>query len=470
MNPLSITVITDTHYYSKKNWLDGDPYKFPPARAQEYRQGSEEIIRHVFDAVSAKDEPEIILISGDITNNGEITSHMEMRELLRKLKANGKRVYLITATHDYSDSGFSYGFDKDNNEVPVPALKREELYDFYFEFGLNEALDIHKPSMSYVLQLADGCRLLALNDDRGNNYCGFTSDCLEWISRQLDKAKRDGEYVIAMTHHPLLAPSVFYRLIAPSDMLEDGENVAAFLADKGVRCIFTGHSHIQNISSLKTKNGSEIYDISTSCLVGYPPCYRKVIFNPQENSIAVTTTLVKYVPELKETGENLPVFLKELFLGVAGDILRFAETDYDSFTYLAIGFSLSRDKAYKLKPIIRPAAKYLNHLTFGRVWRISKKQSNVSKTEVIPIKDEPVVPYIISCASNLYKGDAQMDKTDSIIKFKVAQGFLIKADKMLKPFSKKLKSIGIDSLYTAAMPLLKRQKAISDTNAVIPFE
>ncbi len=36
----------------------------------------------------------------------------------------------------------------------------------YKEFGPDEAIAVHRDSMSYVVQLADGYRLFALNDDR----------------------------------------------------------------------------------------------------------------------------------------------------------------------------------------------------------------------------------------------------------------------------------------------------------------
>ena len=51
MKPLSLTILSDPHYYSKKNWVDGNPYQFPPKREQQYRRVSEEIIKYVFDEI-----------------------------------------------------------------------------------------------------------------------------------------------------------------------------------------------------------------------------------------------------------------------------------------------------------------------------------------------------------------------------------------------------------------------------------
>lgn len=478
MKPLSVAVISDPHYYSKQNWVETDPYKFPPKREQQYRRGSEEIIKYVFDELCKDGEPDIVLINGDLTNNGEITSHEEMRELLRSLKQRDKKVYVTTATHDYRNDGKSYGFDNDNNQIEVPAFKREDLYDYYYEFGMNEALSIHMPSMCYTAQLADGYRLLALNDDHGKSHAGFTDDCFEWIKEQVKKAKNDGQFIVAMTHHPILTPSPLYKLIAPNDMLEDGEKVAGAFADMGIPCVFTGHSHIHNISYQITDNGNIFYDVSTSSLVGYPPFYRHAVFDPDNFEISVTSTLVENVESLETGSDNLPDFLEKLFLGTVEDILTFAQTDYEKFTNLAIGFSLQKEKAYKLKPIIQPVAKYLNNLTFKRIWRITKKQNDVSKAEIRLIESEPVVPYVTACVANLYKGDAHMDvindpdkgeRKKAEIKFKVATGLLKKLDKLTKPFSKALKKHGIDSIYSVAMPLIKSQKDISDSDALLKY-
>lgn len=85
MQKLSVTVISDPHYYSKRNWAGGDPFQFAPKRNQLYKEGSEEILKHVFNEICQDNEEQIVLINGDLTNNGEITSHEEMRALLQHL-------------------------------------------------------------------------------------------------------------------------------------------------------------------------------------------------------------------------------------------------------------------------------------------------------------------------------------------------------------------------------------------------
>ena len=329
-----------------------------------------------------------------------------------------------------------------------------------------EALSIHMPSMCYTVQLEDGYRLLALNDDHGNEHAGFTNDCFEWIKEQIELAHKDNQFIVAMTHHPILTPSPLYKIIAPTNVVENGVETAKKFADMGIPCIFTGHSHVHNITSVTSESGNIIYDVSTSSVVGFPPYYRHAVFKPNIKQISVTSTLVENVPSLETDGISLSAYIEKLFLGVVEDILNSAENDYETFQNLAIGFSLEKNMSKKLKPIIQPIAKYLNHLTFGRVWKLTKRRSKVTKQEIAEIKNKKVVPFAIDMVANLYRGDANLDATS--VEYRVAVGFFEFVEKLSKPFAKKLKALGIESITSVVLPLLHKD-GISDSNAELKY-
>lgn len=89
---LKFTVISDTHYYSKKNFVDGFDKNKKPKPGQLFFSRSEEIVEHTFDCLCKNDTPDIVLISGDLTYNGERTSHDEMKAALKKLQQKGESV------------------------------------------------------------------------------------------------------------------------------------------------------------------------------------------------------------------------------------------------------------------------------------------------------------------------------------------------------------------------------------------
>lgn len=467
MKSLKFTVLTDTHYYSKRNWIAGNYDDFPPESGQLLTKYSEEIVKSTFDKLCENDESNIVLISGDLTNNGEITSHEEMRDALKVLKSRGKKVYVITATHDYND-GFmpAFGRDENNKPVRVPELEREELMNYYGEFGYNDAISVHEESFSYVAQLTDGYRLLALNDDYGNPHCGYSDDCFEWIKQQVKKAYDDGQFMIAMTHHPVIAPSVFYKIIGANDMLDCYEVRAKQFADMGLPFILTGHSHVHNISSITTENGNTLYDISTGALTGFPPAYREIEILPDERKIDVKSIFVDDVSGFDTEGLTLTEYTKKHFLGSIVRALSDAENNYTGFQDFAVGMSISKEVTSKYKFIFQKAAKFLNHLTFGKVRKFVRFSSKVSADEIKPIYDKKVVPFAIDVVANLYKGDGNIEKSSA--EYKIAESVLKKFDKLSKPFSKKLKKIGLENISSAVLPLMHKD-GIGDADAVLNY-
>lgn len=467
VNELNFTVISDTHYYSKKNYFDGFDKSKKQKSDQLFFSASEEIVNHTFKSLCENDTPDIILISGDLTYNGEKTSHEEMKTALKKLKQNGKKVFVITAIHDYTSPDMpTYGIDKNGKNTQVESVSRDELLSYYGEFGYNDALAKHESSMSYVAKLQDGYRLFALNDDFGDPNCGFSDDLIEWIGKQAKTAKEEGQYIIAMTHHPLVAPSPIFTAVAKGDMLSDFELRTKQLSQFGFDFILTGHTHMHNISCCNVC-GKKFYDISTAALTGFPPYYRCITLNKDEKKMDIKTVCVDNVSKIDTDNLSLEQYTKKLFLGVVSKALYDAEYNYEGFMDFAVGISIPKETSKKYKPIFHLIAKFLNRLTFGKVWRFIRFSSGVSKEEINKIYNNKVVPYAIDIAANLYKGDGNIPVSSS--EYKMTYALLKKVDILAKPFGKKLNSIGLSSISSAVLPLVNRGTG-SDANATIYFE
>ena len=102
-----------------------------------------------------------------------------------------------------------------------------------------------------------------------------------WLQEQLRLGRESGDVLLAMGHHPLLPPSPIYPVFSPGEMLANGETVAQLLADFGVRFLFTGHTHMQNISFYESPRGNLLFEINTASLIGYPSPIRKMTLDGQ---------------------------------------------------------------------------------------------------------------------------------------------------------------------------------------------
>lgn len=409
--PLKIQFITDIHHYSRKVGTEGKAYEKAESKSQKVIKDTDLVLNEAWNILCEDKSTDIVVVAGDTTRDGEIDSHKEVIDMLHDLQKRGKRVYVITATHDFRDGGVADGYVGDE-VVKVPAVEnRQDLWDMYYDFGPSEAIATHRESMSYVVQLAPGYRLFALNDDtnfkpEGDRGSGFSDDCMAWIMEQLRDAQEHDQYVIAMTHHPMIAPSPFYAIIGKGDMQRNHETTREIFADAGLHCMLTGHTHIHDISYVTTKNGNRFYDIACGAAIGCPPTMRTVVFDPKNAKIDVDTIMIKNVPGMDTDGKPFDEYMKGFFFGMIGEVIWAMGNDIDRLAEMTPAFSIPGEKVKKLGWLIKPIGKFLNKLTFKKAWRLCKKESGLKKEDIADIADKRVVDLILELVQNLYCGDS----------------------------------------------------------------
>ncbi len=427
--PLTITVLTDTHYYSKENGTCGKAYDNANSRSQKLLAESADVLEAAFEQIASDDRSDVVIISGDVTNNGELNSHKEFIDMLRSLKNKGKKVFVITATHDFRNHGYTDAY-KGDEKVQTPTANRDMLFDMYREFGPDEAISVHRQSMSYIVQLCEGYRLFALNDDSNlNGKSGFSDECFEWISERAAEARRDNQTIIAMTHHPLIAPSPIYEIIGKGDMLGDYDKRIEQLADLGIQFMFTGHTHIHNISAHQSAKGNILYDICTCSPIGYPGAYRTVTFDPASSDVAVRTEYIKTPESFKAQGKELLPCLEEQLIGVIKGMIEVAGEDIDKLAYMATAISIKPKVIYKFGWIIKPIFKFLNWLKIGTVAKWTKKETGLKPSDYQDIKDRKVVDFISELVLNLFAGESKYPPETPT--YKITIGFLNIIDSIL---------------------------------------
>lgn len=300
----SFYLVTDTHYYDSSFKRTGRAYEKRSITDQKCVAETPAIIDAGFEQIAEDKDTDVILIPGDLVYRGEYQSHVGFREKLYKLKEQGKRIYLITARHDYCEDGEPCEFEGDN-QIPVKGMPRAELRDFYKDFGFDDAISEHKESMSYVAQLADGIRLLALNCDGDcKDFKGLWDNQIQWALEQIKKAYDEGQYIFAMTHYPLLPFSAIMNLIGDAKLTE-WEKTAQTFADAGLDLIFTGHMHAQAITDYTTPKGNTITDVQTGSFVGCPCAYRKITINDDKAEIkSFTINDFDYIDKGSKTAEE----------------------------------------------------------------------------------------------------------------------------------------------------------------------
>ena len=457
MEKFNFYQITDLHYYA--NEVIGSYGKYFALRCETDQKCVAEsgaIIDAAFKEIADDKDNEIVIISGDVTYDGEKVSHDLLVEKLKKLKEAGKRVFLTFATHDFDNNARGY---TEIGDFKLEEYPRDELRNVYAEFGWNEAVSEHVPSYSYAVKMVPGWRFLLLNDDgNGKGFCGYDETLIEWIKNQVKEANADGEKVIAVTHHPMLPPGVIYPLFSHRDMLGDYETVAPMFADLGIQYCFTGHTHMQSITHIDTPRGNRLYHINTGSIVGHPAPYRKMTVT--EDGIDVKTHNLKTF-DWDMKGMTTEEYMKEHFLFMLRDIFDSMENDIEHFKILANGFSMDAKTVEKLKPVLKTLGKIVNNLTFGSLGKMLLVSSKIDPL----VKDVKVKDFFLALVVNLYSGIRRY--TPDTAEYKSFMAILSRVPKFIKlkdyfgnPVE--LKDVFDDLLYNTG--------EFDNTNAFLPFK
>lgn len=365
-----LTFIADTHHYSKTLGTKGRQYELRSGSDQKCLAETGEIIDSAFDYIS-KSDTDAVLIAGDVTNDGEKVSHLEFREKLKAL-AKSKKVYVITATHDWCCDENPRRYDGDKVFHDVEVMKSSELRDFYFDFGPKDALSeyiTHIGTCSYVVQISENVRILALNDDKNQNgHAGFTEEHFCWIEEQIKKAQQDGCLIIGMEHH-LLMPHVTPLITGGSTCVENREYVASRLADAGLKYMFVGHSHIQSTSSFKTRKGNVITEVNIGSLVGYPAPIVEVTVNDD----LTLSYQVKHLKNFTLNGKKVDAqeYLKKHALDLLHRVID--APDKKELIDRLTALQLDGKKFEKFTPIIFKVLKFIKNADVMAVYKKLKR-------------------------------------------------------------------------------------------------
>lgn len=297
--PIRIGVITDTHYLSEK--LMDDSYAL-----QDYIQVSGKNIKDapaVLDKVLddyLHSDIQVLLVSGDMTKDGEKQSHLDFVNKLKPLQDKGVKVFVIPGNHDINMPN-SVEF-RGNKTLPVSNVTPKEFTDIYASCGYNNALLRDTASLSYVALLDAHTWLVAIDAARYKEYRArsisggkISSDTEKWLIEVLDEARLQNVTVIGMMHWGLTEHIVYQSMFFKDYLVDEWKHFANLFADKGMKAVFTGHFHSNDISAFTSDKGNTIYDIETGTLSGYPFSYRFIELS--EKGMDIKTKNVTSLPD-----------------------------------------------------------------------------------------------------------------------------------------------------------------------------
>lgn len=323
--PVVVAVLTDPHLHSPELGITGKAFWNEVLEGKKLLQLSDEILVTALDQICADPDIKLVFICGDLTKDGEQANHHRVKTLLEQVEAKGKKVYVVPGNHDVLNPGARRY--SDTGSVAVPSVSPAGFAALYENFGYGEAIARDPASLSYVAEPLPGLWLFALdactydeNKDRTyeSTYGKFKEETLEWIEANLIEANHQGKTVMGMMHHGILEHFASQKKYFPEYVVEDNDRIASLLAHYGMRFVFTGHFHAQDISKRSFADGSFLFDVETSSLVTYPCAYRVISIQP-DGMIDFTAITLTSLPS---TPDFATVALDSLRLGVSAFLER----------------------------------------------------------------------------------------------------------------------------------------------------
>lgn len=273
--PADIIFASDIHYMSQSltdysrafNELvdngDGKMVRYMPQIWQAFEE----------EVVAAR--PAALVLSGDLTLNGEKFNHQELAGLLDQIEAAGIQVLVIPGNHDINNPYATSYFGEEQSFVE--GTTPEEFREIYDRFGYGEAVSHAPDSLSYLYILNDTTWMMMLDTciyEPDNEVGGIIRDgTLEWMEECLRSAYGQGITVIPVGHHNLQELS---RVYLDECVVLNHEEALKLLETYLTPMYFSGHLHVQRIQRHISEPGvaDDVYGIwevvSNSLII--PPC------------------------------------------------------------------------------------------------------------------------------------------------------------------------------------------------------
>lgn len=272
---------------------------------------------------------QFVLITGDLATHGRdyVSEHEAVAAKFRKFeKETGKQVYVINGNHDNA------------KDMPVDHKKFTEIYH---EFGYDEALSTDEGTCSYSANLNDEYTLVALDtcDERYRVVPNNDITRMDWAVKQIKAAKKQGKKVIMIMHHNLLEHNPFQKLNEKNYVVNTPYSFAGLLADLGVKLVFSGHTHCNNVKSYTSFLGNTIYDFSMSSLGNFPAEYK--YFNVTDSKISYETKKINHIDADK---------LAEVCKGFSNEALEMMNNNLQAYTWSMSYKEYSEDLRENISP------------------------------------------------------------------------------------------------------------------------
>lgn len=227
--------------------------------------------------------PDLLLITGDLTKDGERASHEYVVQKLAELPPTTK-ILVVPGNHDRGTSTAKIydGVTATN----APVFSDADILSAYAPYGYGPDSRRDSKSLSYACEPFPGLVVIAIDSKNGS----LAATTVDWICSEAQSARDAGKHVIAMMHHALIPHITNANLFVNTAVINDYDNLRLRFIEAGIPVVFTGHFHISDIAKdYNDELTDSIIDVATGAPVSYPCDYRVVRFSDDFSRLDLAT-------------------------------------------------------------------------------------------------------------------------------------------------------------------------------------
>lgn len=312
-NGLNIVVANDLHYAHQSMIGNHERSRDITLKADGKQINYLPEIIEAFVYQMKQEQPDVIILNGDIVFNGERDNHIYLSKLLSDLDA---LVLINPGNHDI-DSPDAIRMNE-YRSYRMGSVTQDEFKKIYQNYGYHQASSQDFYSLSYKVKVSDSLHIVML-DSRCDSRCEDLNDglikpeTLAWLENELKTSKDENAEVIVASHHSVL---IHYPRLREGFVIQNDKELKELLNKYDVKLVLTGHIHVQHIAT-----ETNLVDIATQSLAVYKNQYGVINYIPHD-SLSYKTESVDVSAYAKEQQwDNL-------------ELLNFEKTSLDTMTYV----------------------------------------------------------------------------------------------------------------------------------------
>lgn len=348
---------------------------------------------------AAQSDCDYILLTGDITDDGETPNVSAMAERLEAFEqSSGKTIIACIGNHE------TYHVSPTGSYMPHTGLNGPMFAEFYKNLGYDLALDVDEKSASYTVDLNSKYRLVCINSN------DMSAELVQWIGQQAEKAKKDGKCLISATHFSLF-PHYQLESFSSESVIDKSYALPDKFIDWGIKFNFSGHTHELDTAEYTNRKGI-VYDITSGSLTTYPCNYKTAVFSGKKVKLdtkyiqKVNMSLVPQglAPEAAALLESdFRTYARKMFYaGAQGQISSFIKADY-IISQIHLNPETDRDIMNLIRVLVPKVREALDMPLYGEnsLSALAKKNGfRIPKSDYNTLFEAIVDVYCAHCAGN----------------------------------------------------------------------